>query len=165
MIEMHATYYSASVGFGAKFEATVAGGIADFVPRLDKPVNQVWHVSLDGRIAGSIAIDGEDLGEHRAHLRWFILEDNLRGLGAGKRLMAEAMRFCDEQAFTETHLWTFKGLDAARALYERHGFELAEEYMGDQWGKQILEQRFLRARTLSPGTPNPGSRDGAQHAG
>jgi hypothetical protein len=35
-------------------------------------------------------------------------------------------------------------LDAARKLYQSHGFELAEEYYGDQWGKRILEQKFVR---------------------
>ena len=41
-------------------------------------------------------------------------------------------------------LWTFKGLDAARHLYERHGFRLAEEYAGAQWGVNLVEQRFER---------------------
>ena len=36
------------------------------------------------------------------------------------------------------------GLDAARKLYEQHGFVLMEEYPGDQWGKQVLEQKFVR---------------------
>jgi hypothetical protein len=42
------------------------------------------------------------------------------------------------------HLWTIQGLDAARRPYERHAFQLAEEYLGDQWGSEILEQRLVR---------------------
>ena len=93
---------------------------------------------------GSIAIDGEDLGDGIAHLRWFIVSDALRGTGRGRVLLQDALNFCDERGFEETHLWTFEGLDAARRLYEENGFVLAEEYWGDQWGKKMREQRFIR---------------------
>ncbi len=47
------------------------------------------------------------------------------------------------------HLWTFRGLDAARRLYEANGFALVEEQPGRQWGEEVIEQRFVRtaART------------------
>jgi GNAT superfamily N-acetyltransferase len=97
-----------------------------------------------GKIIGTVAIDGEDLGAGIAHLRWFIVEDGRRGSGTGRRLLEEAVRFCDRNEFSEIQLWTLKGLDAARRLYEAFGFELAEEYSGDQWGKDVTEQRFIR---------------------
>ena len=46
--------------------------------------------------------------------------------------------------FARTGLWTFKGLDAARHLYERNGFRLVNEYAGAQWGVNLMEQRFER---------------------
>ncbi|MDN3718886.1 GNAT family N-acetyltransferase [Roseibium salinum] len=102
---------------------------------------------------GSISIDGEDLGNNIAHLRWFILSERLRGKGLGKELLVRALDHCDRQGFDEIHLWTLKGLDAARSLYEKHGFELTDEYVGDQWGKAVTEQKFIRKR--------PGSRPAA----
>lgn len=141
---LHGTYYARETGFGAAFEATVAKGLAEFAPRLLSPVNQIWHARRGGAFMGSIAIDGEDLGEGIGHLRWFIVSDALRGTGVGRALLAKALNFCDEQGFRETHLWTFKGLDAARRMYEANGFVLAEEYWGDQWGKKVREQRFVR---------------------
>ncbi len=150
IVELHATYYSREIGFGAVFEAAVAGGLADFVPRLDKPANEIWSVASGGAILGSIAIDGEDLGSSRAHLRWYYLDPALRGTGTGRALLTAALNFCDRHAFGETHLWTIKGLDAARALYERHGFTLEEEYAGAQWGKQVIEQRFVRPHPTGP---------------
>ncbi|HTD03682.1 GNAT family N-acetyltransferase [Undibacterium sp.] len=145
--EMHALYYSRAVGFGQYFESKVASGLAEFTGRLERPCNGLWLALQDGKIAGSIAIDGEDSGENIAHLRWFILSDQIRGSGFGRKLLSDAIRFCDQQQFTETHLWTFSGLDAARKLYEAEGFSLAQQYTASQWGKEMIEQRFVRPRT------------------
>ena len=144
IVEMHATSYSKLVGFGAPFETKVAGDLAEFVTRLVKPEIEIWSAESDGEIVGSVAIDGEDLGNNVAHLRWFIVESRVRGAGLGKRLIRQVVDYCNDRGFPEVHLWTFKGLDAARSLYERNGFVLAEEYLGDQWGSEILEQRFVR---------------------
>ncbi len=146
IVEMHASYYSKLVGFGVAFEAKVASGLADFVSRLGTQGNAIWYAEKDGRIVGSIVIDAEDLGGRKAHLRWFILDDEMRGAGIGTSLLQQAIAFCDDREFRETYLWTFKGLDAARSLYESHGFGLTEEHFGDQWGTGVLEQKFVRPR-------------------
>lgn len=144
--EMQGRYYAREWNFPPVFEARIAAGLGDFVPRLGRPGNQMWLATQAGRIKGSIAIDGEDLGDGKAHLRWVIVEDELRGTGTGRKLVTEAVEFCDDFGFAETHLWTFRGLDAARRLYESVGFELAEEWEGSQWGFVLPEQRFVRKR-------------------
>ncbi|MGP9420878.1 bifunctional helix-turn-helix transcriptional regulator/GNAT family N-acetyltransferase [Ewingella sp. AOP9-I1-14] len=144
--EMHGSYYAREHNFGSFFEAKVAAGLADFAGRLDKPGNQIWLAMQNGRIVGSVAIDGEDLANDDAHLRWFILDDGCRGSGAGRKLIAAAMQFCDEQGFPAVQLWTFNKLTAARRLYESFGFELAKEWQGDQRGSTITEQQFTRAK-------------------
>ncbi|MCZ4280175.1 helix-turn-helix domain-containing GNAT family N-acetyltransferase [Kiloniella laminariae] len=142
---LHATYYNSLVGFGDKFETAVATGLTQFIPRLENKQNEIWSIVQSDKILGSIAIDGEDLGAGIAHLRWFILDKKLQGTGIGKTLLKTALQFCDTQKFNQTHLWTFKGLDTARALYEQNGFSLMEEYSGTQWGKQMTEQKFVRS--------------------
>lgn len=144
--EMHGRYYAEEWNFPPVFEARVAAGLADFVPRLGSPVNQMWLALQGGQIRGSIAIDGEDLGDGKAHLRWVIVEPELQGTGTGRRLVTEAVEFCDAHGFSEIHLWTFSGLNAARKLYESLGFDLAEEWQGNQWGFALPEQRFVRRR-------------------
>lgn len=148
---MHALYYTHAAGFGRPFEAQVAAGVSEFSGRLDRPGNQLFVAFSSAHgIIGSVAIDGEDLGDGRAHLRWFIVDDVVRGQGAGRRLLQEALSFCDRRGFRQTDLWTFAGLDAARHLYEAHGFMLAEERLGRQWGEEVTEQRFVRPRPGSP---------------
>lgn len=144
--QMHVLHYARNFGFGQRFETVVAGGLAGFCDRLDRPGNAIWAALHGEEIVGSVAIDGEDMGENLAHLRWFITDDAIRGTGAGRRLLAAALAFVDARNFEATHLWTFSGLSAARHLYDAHGFVLAEERPGRRWGKEVLEQRFVRPR-------------------
>ncbi len=142
--EMHARYYARAAAFGQAFESIVASGLAEFCGRLVNPSNGIWAAVEGESIVGSVAIDGEDLGPEIAHLRWFIVEDGRRGLGIGRNLLSRAIAFAEERGFVAIHLWTFAGLDAARHLYEAHGFACVEERLGAQWGSEVLEQRFVR---------------------
>ncbi len=146
--EMHACFYSSLIGFGHVFERQVATGVAEFTSRLSNKHNGLWAAMESGRLVGSIAIDGEHLGNNHAHLRWFIVDDDARGVGAGHQLLSEAITFCQRQNFTEIHLWTFQGLDGARRLYEKFGFVLVEARPGNQWGKEVMEQRFVLRQTV-----------------
>ena len=139
---LHARFYSEHWGFGAFFEQKVATGLAGFVDTLPADGKALWLYVENGRSLASLVIDGND-ETGVAHLRWFIVDDSLRGSGVGRQLMARAMKFVDER-FSETYLWTFKGLDAARHLYESFGFQLTEESEGTQWGTKVVEQRFSR---------------------
>jgi DNA-binding MarR family transcriptional regulator/GNAT superfamily N-acetyltransferase len=141
-LALHMDYYARATGFGLGFEAKVAAGLAEFAPRMERPGNRFWHARLGGRMVATIAIDGEDLGNGLAHLRWFIVDETAQGGGLGRRLLAEAIAFCKDQGFAAIQLWTFQGLDRARHLYESQGFTLTEQYSGDQWGKPVMEQRF-----------------------
>ncbi len=152
IIELMHAHMNQQYGFGRKFETRITGDIAEFFSRIDSPQNETWRAETGGRIIGSISIDGEDLDEGIAHLRWFIVSNTMRGAGVGESLLTRALDFCDKHGFEQTHLWTVKGLDAARKLYEKHGFVLAEEYFGDQWGTNILEQKFVR-QSLQKITP------------
>jgi DNA-binding MarR family transcriptional regulator/GNAT superfamily N-acetyltransferase len=158
--EMHGAFYARFAGFGQFFEGMVASGLSEFTRRLDRPRNGLWTARRAGQIVGSIAIDGEDLRDGNAHLRWFILDDGLRGGGIGRRLLTEALAFCDRSEFPEVHLWTIPGLDAARRLYEENGFQLVEEKKGKQWGRTIAERRMVRkVAGLVPAAP---TRSGAK---
>ena len=94
-------------------------------------------------LAGSIAIDGKEAGSKGARLRWFIVAPEFQKRGIGRRLILETVDFCRKAGYGWIYLWTFKGLDRARSLYESEGFRLAEEHDIRQWGNSITEQMFL----------------------
>ncbi len=147
IVELHATYYSQNWGFGQFFELKVAAELTEFLSRSDPKRDGFWTALANGRVEGSVVIDGIHAADEGAHLRWFILSEVVRGRGVGRRLMEEAVGFCREKGYSCIYLWTFEGLDAARHLYEEFGFTLAEQREGLQWGSKVNEQRFVLDRT------------------
>ncbi|MFH1351407.1 MAG: GNAT family N-acetyltransferase [Pseudomonadota bacterium] len=140
--ELHATYYHEHSGFGLFFESKVATEMSEFLICFNKERDGFWVAIVNGEIVGSIAIDGIKWESMGVHLRWFIVAPGYQGQGIGNALIQDAVNFCKNAKFKRVYLWTFKGLDPARHLYEKYGFELAEEHEGAQWGIMVKEQMF-----------------------
>lgn len=141
---LHAEFYAREWGFGVYFEAKVATEAGEYFCRYDETSDRAWLVEIDGAIEGSLVIDGGEAGaaQQGAHLRWFMMSDKCRGRGLGERLMAVAVQFCRDAGFPRIYLTSFAGLDAARHLYERHGFALISETPDTTWGVEVREQLF-----------------------
>ena len=144
VVALHARYYAGEWGFGRAFETKVAGEVAGFLDRADAHDDLFVTAWRGVQLAGSVTIDATGGGRMGAHLRWFIVDDGARGSGLGRALMDRAMAFCGERGHERIWLTTFAGLDAARRLYEKHGFALAEESETDQWRGGVREQLFRR---------------------
>ena len=129
-------------GFGLYFEAKVATELSEFLQRYDKNSDGIWIATVNGRVEGSVIIDGIHTENEGAHLRWFIISDTLRGKGVGRKLINRAIDFCKSKGYKTIYLWTFEGLDAARHLYEEVGFKLIKQKSGVQWGAEVTEQYF-----------------------
>ena len=139
--QAHAVYYHENWGFDLSFESQVARELAGFLTRLD-PGRDLFLAALMGEaFAGSVAVDGGEADA--ARLRWFIVEPAFQGRGIGWTLLKRAKEFAQKAGHGELYLWTFAGLEAARHLYERAGFVLAEEHRLEKWGNTIVEQKYL----------------------
>src|SRR5262245_4204620 len=90
IVHLHGTLYAREYGFDPTFEAYVAGPLADFVIAAD-PRERLWIAERAGRLVGCIAIVAAD--DDTAQLRWFLVDPAVRGVGLGKRLLAEAVAF------------------------------------------------------------------------
>lgn len=144
IVELHGEYYSTHWGLGRYFEAKVAAELGEFMGRFDPNRDGAWLASVDDRVAGGIFIDGLDADGEGARLRWFIVDPAYHGRGLGRELMQRAMAFCDRQRFPRVYLTTFAGLDAARHLYEAHGFAFCHETDGAELTgtSALMEQVF-----------------------
>lgn len=139
--ELHARHYAETHGLGLVFEAKVARAMADLLLTFDPARDFFRTVRCGERLVGSIAIDGSH-SAGAAQLRCFILAPEVRGRGLGRQLLDEALGFCRQRGFSRVFLWTLAGLEPAGRLYRKAGFTLAEELVGDQWGRRIPEQRL-----------------------
>jgi GNAT superfamily N-acetyltransferase len=140
--ELHARYYFRLVGFGLPFESKVACELSGFCTRYNEKHDGLWLALDNGVVEGAIAIDGSHAHQDGAHLRWFITSEAIRGKGVGTTLLTAAIQFCSSAKYDRVYLWTFKGLSAARHLYEKFGFRLSFQQRGTQWGAEVIEQRF-----------------------
>jgi GNAT superfamily N-acetyltransferase len=142
LTRLHAIYYHRTWNFGRHFELKVGGEMAAFLQRYDADRDGFWIACQEDRIVGGIAIDGFEAARKGAHLRWFIVDPNCQGRGVGNRLLRTAIEFCRQRRYERIYLWTFAGLESARHLYEKFGFELCREVDDDQWGVRVRGQRF-----------------------
>lgn len=140
--ELHAVYYYENWGFDVSFETQVGRELSEFIRNAREKRDGFWAAIVNGNFAGSAAIDGALAASEGARLRWFIVNPGFHGRGLGSLLLNRAVGFCREAGHRKIFLWTFKGLNRARLLYERAGFRLAEEHAVDQWGGEIVEQKF-----------------------
>ncbi len=141
--ELHGKYYNEHWGFGFQFESGIARGFAEFLERYDETRDGIWLAISKGTVEGAIVIDGLHAETAGAHLRWFIVSDALRGTGMGNKLLETAIKYCRQQGYPSVYLHTFEGLDAAKHLYEKSGFQLVEQHLGRQWGTEVNEQKFV----------------------
>jgi GNAT superfamily N-acetyltransferase len=138
---------SDSHGTDWQVDVMIAEGQAELLRRFDPARDRVWVAMIAGVPHGALTIDGPrpELGRELARLRFFILDEATRGLGLGRRMLAGAMAFCRERGFPGVYLTTLPGLDAARHLYEEHGFRLVAHddppFCGSAYGEQTFEWR------------------------
>lgn len=140
IVEMHGTLYGSEHGFGVRFDAYVALGLAEFHQAYDRDRDRVWIGEHGGRMVASMLLMHRESGA--AQLRYFLVRPEYRGIGLGRRLMDLGMRFLRERGYRSVYLWTVDELPIAAALYRSFGFTLTEEKPSTAFGKPLREQRY-----------------------
>lgn len=133
--------YEREYGFtAAAWKAYVTDAVRRFAGGFDEARDCMYILEYRGVLSGCVAI--AHAGDRSAQLRFFFLEKAVRGLGLGGRLMDLAIAFCREKHYRHVFLWTCSKLDAARYLYGKHGFRIAEARENDEWGEPMVEERW-----------------------
>ena len=139
IIHLHGILYAREYGFDCTFEPYVAAPLAEFVKNRTER-ERIWIVEKQERVLGSLAI--VQFSALQAQLRWLILHPEVRGLGIGKKLIAEAVEFCRANGYESIFLWTIDFLQAALKLYTAAGFVLTETNTHQVWGRTLAEERY-----------------------
>jgi DNA-binding MarR family transcriptional regulator/GNAT superfamily N-acetyltransferase len=136
VIHRHAAIYAREWGYNAEFEALVARICADFLDHLDPAREHCWIAERDGAIVGSVFLVRKS--KTVAKLRLLLVEPEARGLGIGRRLIDECIRFARQAGYRKITLWTQSDLDAARRLYQQAGFRCVHTKAHHSFGRKNL---------------------------
>lgn len=139
IVHLHGDLYAREYGFDATFASYVAGPLAEFAARA-KVRERLWIAERDTQIVGCIAV--VEALDQEAQLRWYMVEPSSRGLGLGKRLLAEAVAFARGCGYPSMFLWTVSALKAAAHLYRGAGFHLVESTRVQLWGVEVVEEKY-----------------------
>jgi DNA-binding MarR family transcriptional regulator/GNAT superfamily N-acetyltransferase len=124
VVERHAVLYHEQDGWGAPFEALIAGIVRDFLESFDPGRERCWiaerRIGDDAERLGCVFVVKET--SRIAKLRLLIVEPGARGTGLGRRLVEECIAFARARGYRKLVLWTHAHLAAARAIYRKTGF-------------------------------------------
>lgn len=115
-------------------------GVISLIENFNPEKDCMLILECDGNASGCIAITHTE--ESVAQLRYFFLEPELRGLGAGKNLLDTALNFCREKKYSHVFLWTVSAQESARKLYKNAGFNITETSKNESWGSLVLEEKW-----------------------
>jgi len=148
IVHRQAILYAEEYGWDGTYEALAAEIVAQFIKNYDPKCERCWIAEKDGERVGAVFV-AKASGE-TAKLRLLHVEPEVRGLGIGKRLVDECVRFARQAGYQKMTLWTQDILHAARHLYKQAGFRIVREEQHHSFGKDLTAETWeLDLRTTA----------------
>lgn len=138
IVQQHGRLYAREWGYDASFEALVARIAADFIDHHDPKMERGWIAEMDGENVGSVLLVRKSTTV--AKLRLLIVDPKARGLGIGRRLVDECVRFARQAGYRKITLWTHGQLLAARKIYQEAGFMCVGKTPVHSFGKKLVDE-------------------------
>jgi DNA-binding MarR family transcriptional regulator/predicted GNAT family acetyltransferase len=136
VIARHGALYADEYAFDHRFEALVAQVAGGFLAEHDPARERCWIAERDGVNVGSVFLVRKS--DDMAKLRLLIVEPTARGLGIGRRLVAECIAFARQTGYRGITLWTNDILLAARSIYQQAGFRLVATNPHSDFGPRCV---------------------------
>jgi DNA-binding MarR family transcriptional regulator/GNAT superfamily N-acetyltransferase len=140
IVHRQAILYAEEYGWDGTYEALAAEVAAQFIKNYDPKRERAWVAEKDGERVGAVFVAKES--DAVAKLRLLHVEPEARGLGIGKRLVAECVRFARQAGYQKMTLWTQSILHAARHIYKLAGFQVVREEKHHSFGKDLTAETW-----------------------
>ena len=114
--------------------------VARFIKTFDPKWERAWVAEMGGERVGAVFVAKES--DEIAKLRLLHVEPRARGLGIGKRLVEECIRFARQVGYQKIMLWTQSILHAARHIYKQAGFQVVREEKHHSFGKDLTAETW-----------------------
>jgi GNAT superfamily N-acetyltransferase len=143
VVMAHGEVYATQFGWDTRFEALVAGLVADYAGHHDPIREAAWIAECDGERVGCVFCVAGDTPAV-ARLRILLVAPGARGLGVGSRLVDECLRFARAAGYRSLTLWTNDVLSSARRIYQAAGFVLVDQEPHHSFGHDLVGQTWER---------------------
>jgi len=140
IVKRHGAIYLDEYGWDERFEALVAGIVAQFIKASNPERERCWIAHVNGQRAGSILVVEES--SEAARLRLLLVEPWARGLGVGTSLVREGISFARLAGYSRLVFWTNSVLTDAARIYKKLGFRLISEEPHRHWGVNLVGQTY-----------------------
>src|SRR6516225_9083113 len=140
IVHRQAILYAEEYGWDGTYEALAAEIVAQFIKNYDPKRERCWVAEKDGARVGAVFV--LKASNEIAKLRLLHVEPEARGLGIGKRLVEECVRFARQAGYQKMTLWTQSILHAARHIYKQVGFQVVREEKHHSFGKDLTAETW-----------------------
>src|SRR5579862_4267283 len=140
IVQHQAILYAEEYGWDETYEALAAEIVAQFIKNYDPKYERAWIAEKDGKRVGAVFVAKQT--DKLAKLRLLHVEPEARGLGIGKRLVQECVRFARQAGYQKMTLWTQSILHAARHIYKEEGFKVVSQKKHHSFGKDLTAETW-----------------------
>lgn len=142
LIHRQGLLYNRQFGWNGEFEALIARIYHEYEAAPASPPKALWVAERNSQVVGSIFVLPSEGRPGAAQLRMLYVEPEARGIGLGRTLVDQAVKFSRENGYDRVRLWTQSILESARKIYTAAGFEKVDEALHHSFGKNLIGEHW-----------------------